>query len=236
MSILNFELLDLFGALLSFAFTLIVFSYIWGDNALFRLVIHIFIGVAAGYVVLVTINNVILPRLVFPLFSDVRNEKLLALIFLVLSALVLTKISPRLAKFGNPAMAFLVGVGAAVAIGGAVIGTVFPQTSASMSVFEQTSLEWSFLEPRHPVNAFLVLVGTIATLVYFQFGRQDDSQQDTQKTAWLQVLGSIGQIFIAITFGALFAGVYIAALTALIERFSFLWNFLKDLILPFFST
>ena len=235
MNIFTFELIDLFGALLSFIFTLIVFSYIWGENALFRLAIHIFIGVAAGYVVLVTINNVILPRLVFPLLSDVRSEQLLALIFLVLSALVLTKISPRLGRFGKPAMAFLVGVGAAAAIGGAVIGTVFPQTSASISVFDQTSLKMSILDPRHPVNAFLVLVGTLATLVYFQFGIQSDPQQDSQKTVWLKVLGWIGQIFIAITFGALFAGVYIAALTALIERFSFLWNFLKDLILPFFS-
>ena len=81
MNILNFELLDLLGALLGFVLTLIVFSYIWGDNPIFRLVNHIFIGVAAGYVVLVTINNVILPRLIFPLLSDVRSEKMLALVF-----------------------------------------------------------------------------------------------------------------------------------------------------------
>jgi hypothetical protein len=232
---MNIGLLDLFGALLGFVFTLIVFSYIWGDNALFRLVNHIFIGVAAGYVVLITINNVILPRLVFPLLSDVRSEQMLALIFLVLSALVLTKISPRLARLGNPAMAFLVGVGAAVAIGGAVIGTVFPQTSASIGVFEQASLKQSLLDPRHPINAFLILAGTLATLIYFQFGIRRDTQQDSQKAAWVEILGWVGQTFIAITFGALFAGVYIAALTAMIERFAFMWNFLKDLILPFFS-
>ena len=123
-------------------------------------------------------------------------------------------------------MGFLVGVGAAAAIGGAVIGTVFPQVSASISIFDAENI----------LNGFIILLGTLATLIYFQFGLRRESQRDQRITELLKGIGWIGQSFIAITFGALFAGVYIAALTALIERFSFLWNFLKSLILPFFGT
>jgi hypothetical protein len=43
-------------------------------------------------------------------------------------------------------------------------------------------------------------------------------------------LGWIGQVFIAITLGVLFAGVFAAAMTALIERLSFIWSFLAKLL------
>lgn len=46
----------------------------------------------------------------------------------------------------------------------------------------------------------------------------------------IQILGRIGQVFIAITLGALFAGVLSAALAALIERLAFLINVIKPLI------
>jgi hypothetical protein len=39
----------------------------------------------------------------------------------------------------------------------------------------------------------------------------------------------VGRVFIAITFGVLFAGIYMSALTALIERLSFVLNFIRGL-------
>ncbi|HBY09603.1 MAG TPA: hypothetical protein DEH22_18125 [Chloroflexi bacterium] len=136
---------------------------------------------------------------------------------------MLTKISPRLTKLGNPAMAFLVGVGAAAAVGGAVVGTVFPQASASMSIFADQS---------NPLNAIIILIGTLSTLLYFHFGirRKGSDDQISQRPAWLESVSTVGQFFIAVTFAALFSGVYLAAITALIERMSFIWNLIKDLI------
>ena len=43
-------------------------------------------------------------------------------------------------------------------------------------------------------------------------------------------IASIGRIFIAITFGVLFAGVYMSALTAMIERLSFIINFFRQFL------
>jgi hypothetical protein len=40
----------------------------------------------------------------------------------------------------------------------------------------------------------------------------------------------VGRIFIAITLGVLFAGVYMSALTAMIERLSFILNFIRQLV------
>lgn len=224
MSAFDLSMLDVIGALLGFVLTIFIFSYIVGDNILFRIATHLFIGVTAGYVAIVVIQNVILPQMIFPFFGDDRGPKLFAILFLILGALMLTKISPRLNKLGNVAVAYLVGVGAAAAIGGAVLGTIYPQTSASMSVFEAYA---------NPLNAILVLVGTLTTLLYFHFGirRKDTEDSSSQRPQWLEAIGGIGRVFIAITFGALFSGVYLAALTALIERVSYFWN----LILSFIS-
>lgn len=213
---------DVIGALLGFIFTLFVFSYIVGDNFFFRLTSHIFIGVAAGYVIVVTFYNIIMPQLLFPFVDGNQDEKLLAGILLVPSVLLLMKISPRLSRVANPVMALLVGIGAAAAIGGATTGTLFPQTTASTNLFQTNNI----------INASIILIGTLSTLIYFQFyfGRRD--HRPSSLSQLVKVLGGLGKIFIAITFGALFAGVYIAALTAFIERVAFLWAFIKDLLLP----
>ena len=42
--------LDLITGLLSFVFTLFIFSYLIGDNPLFRIAVYIFVGVSSGYI------------------------------------------------------------------------------------------------------------------------------------------------------------------------------------------
>jgi hypothetical protein len=54
--------------------------------------------------------------------------------------------------------------------------------------------------------------------------------QTSQRPQWLEAVGGVGQFYIAVTFGALFTGVYLAAITALIERISYLWNLLLGFI------
>jgi hypothetical protein len=96
---------DLIGTLLAFAFTLMVFSYILGDNPLFRLAIHIFIGVAAGYTTVIAWYNVIWPQLLLPLITGGTAGRFILLIPLVLGALLFSKLSPRLAGLGSLALA-----------------------------------------------------------------------------------------------------------------------------------
>lgn len=223
MSAFDLSILDLIGALLGFVLTIFIFSYIGGDNILFRIATHLFVGVAAGYVAIVVIQNIILPQMILPFLEGDRNEKIFAILFLILGTLTMTKISPRLNNLGNPAIAYLVGVGAAAAIGGAVVGTVFPQASASMSVFAEHDL----------FNGLWIFVGTLTTLAYFHFGirRKNSEDEKPLRPIWLETIGKVGQFFIAVTFGALFSGVYLAAIMALIERASYMWNLIKSMFL-----
>jgi hypothetical protein len=76
----------------------------------------------------------------------------------------------------------------------------------------------------------ILLVGTIGTLIYFQFGARARGSQLPQRARIVDLLGSVGQVFIAITFGALFAGVFATALTALVNRVSFLRDAIVTII------
>jgi hypothetical protein len=216
--------LDFITAIVSFLFTLMVLSYLVGDNPLFRAAIYIFIGVSAGYAAAVTWYQVLWPKLVLPLISGSMLERVLALIPLMLGMLLLMKLSPRTARLGNPAMAFMVGAGAAVAVGGAVLGTLFPQTQASINLFD---LKTGGILSERIFEGSIILVGTLTTLVYFHFSTKD-TPSGPQSGRLVEILSGIGQVFIAITFGVLFAGAYAAAMTALIERLSFLWNFIAS--------
>jgi hypothetical protein len=213
---------------LGFILTLLVFSYLLGDNFLFRLVTYLFVGVSAGYVFLLVLFQVIIPRLIMPFSSyDIAAILIFVAIPLVLSALLLTKISPRLAGLGTLPMAFLVGVGAAVAVGGAVFGTLGGQITGMGREVAGSKDPLDFL------GGLIVLVGAITTLVYFQFSARSSplgqSGGPDQRGVLVESLAKIGQVFIGITLGALFAGVYAAALTALMERIGTIFNVIANL-------
>lgn len=214
---------DLIAGMVSFLLTLMVLSYLIGDNPAFRVAVYLFVGVSAGYAAAVAWWQVLWPRLVDPLLKGGFTERLLALVALILGILLLMKISPRTARLGNPVIAFLVGVGAAVAVGGAVLGTIVPQTQASINILDMSNAGKNLGE--RLVFGVFMLVGTITTLAYFHFGAKP-TPGGPRRSKLVTILGWVGQVFIAITLGALFAGVFSAAMTALIERISSLSDFL----------
>jgi hypothetical protein len=207
---------DFAPALVSFLLTLMVGTYIIRDNPLFRIALHLFIGVSAGYAGAVALNGVILPQIIGPFFQFFDGGGvdilILALPPLFLGLLLFTKLTNRLAWLGTPTMAFLVGVGAAAAVGGAVLGTLFPQVQAAANLVD--------------IETGIVLIGTIVTLVYFQFSVRAAPDETPQRNRIVEAVGWGGQVFIAVTFGVIFAGVYTSALTALIERVNFVLDFI----------
>ena len=226
--------LDQIAGVLSFLFTLLIFSYLIGDNPLFRIAVYIFVGVSSGYIAAMAWWQVIWPRLGYPLIfgSTSLVEKGLLLMPLFGSLLILMKVSPRLAGMGRIAMAFLVGVGAAVTMAGALGGTLFPQVFGTINAFDMTSFRGKdislFIEAIS--NGSIILAGTVFTLIYFHFGARPKADGSMQRLGVIEVMAWLGRIFIGITLGAVFAGVYAAALTALIERIASLINFITNFI------
>jgi hypothetical protein len=203
--------------------TLLIFSYLIGDNPLFRSTVYLFIGVSSGYAAVVVWHSVLMPRLFQPLLSADPGQLLPVVIPLGLSVSLLAKLSPRIAWLGSFAMAMLVGVGAATALSGAVIGTLIPQSRAAMDAFSSPTFA-------RLLQGIFMLAGTALTLAYFQFSARRAADGSVKRNVIFEFLAWLGRIFIAITLGVLFAGVYMAALTAMIERLSSMINFVKSLL------
>ena len=214
--------IELISGFIGLVLTLLIFSYLIGDNPLFRSAIYIFIGTSSGYAAVIVWYDVLLPKLSV-LRADNPSQFVLGLIPFLFGATLLAKPFPRIAWLGSFAMALLVGVGAATALSGAVIGTLIPQSKASMDAFVSPT----FLQL---IEGVVMLLGTVLTLVYFQFTAKRTADGTVKRNAILEVLAWGGRVFIAITFGVLFAGVYMATLTAMLERLSSMINFVKPLL------
>lgn len=219
--------IELISAFVGLILTLLVFSYLIGDNPLFRFAIYLFIGVSSGYAATAVWHNVLMPRL-FLRLGDL-NQLILLVVPLILGISLLAKLSPRISWLGNFAMAVLVGVGAATAVGGALIGTLLPQAEAAMNMFDPSAPGGSSFFARL-FQGGVMLIGTVLTLASFHFtlGRAADGAAKSNRI--LDGVAWAGRLFLAITLGVLFAGVYMAALTAMIERLSSLINFTRQLI------
>lgn len=214
--------IEVISAVIGFFLTVMIFSYLIGDNPLFRIAIYLFIGVASGYAAAVIVREVLFAKFQgLPLENPV--QLLIGLIPFFFAATLLAKLSPRISWLGNFAMALLVGVGAATAIGGALTGTLIPQAGAAMDAFDLSSF-YALSE------GVVMLTGTVVTLAYFQFGATRSADGTVKRNAIFEALAWLGRIFIAVTLGVLFAGVYMAALTAMIERLSSIINLAKSLL------
>ena len=227
--------LDLITGALSFIFTLMVLSYLIGDNPLFKVAIYLFVGVASGYVAAVVFWQVLYIKLFVPigqaLFAGAYIQGVLVAIPLLGSAFILMKASPRLAGGARVAMAFLVGAGAAVAIAGALTGTLIPQVNATINFFDlQAAAARNINMLEVAGNGLVLLMGVVTSLAYFHFGANPKDDGSTKRFAPINLFAWVGRIFIGVTLGAIFAGVYTSALTAFIERVSSLVFFIKTLL------
>ncbi|HEY58085.1 MAG TPA: hypothetical protein G4O04_06065 [Anaerolineae bacterium] len=220
---------DFIGGVVAFALTVTVLSYLFfGTHRLFRLVVYLFVGVTAGYVGGVAWQSVIWPRAVYPLLFG-SDRSLWPVVPLFLAVLLFARLSARWGRVASLSLGFLVGVGAAAAIGGAVLGTLLPQTWATINLPSWRSAADPWVRGELLLSGLVLLVGTVTTLAYFHFGAQGQHKGTPRQSKGLRLLGGLGQIFIATAFGVFFAGVFMAALTALVERVTFLWRFLEAL-------
>jgi hypothetical protein len=221
---------NLIWSLIGFMLTVLIFSYLAGDNFLFRIIIYAFVGMSAAYVTLIVISQVFWPRLLIPMISGTLRDQIIGVIGLLLCLLLGMKLVPRLAQLGNLPMSFLVGVGAAVTIGGALTGTIIPQFLGMVDIGWLRSPSGTSSFTFTPVlNGAMILLGTLTTLVYFQYSAKQTKAGKVHRGFIIETLAWIGKIVIAISFGAIFAGVLSASIAAMVERISFMINLLRTM-------
>jgi hypothetical protein len=201
---------ELAGMLIGLVLTLFIYSYILGDNPLYRLAVHMLVGVSAAYAAVIVARQII-----WPVFQLIRNnpgdyDSSLWFIPILLTVLLLLKRLPRVAWLGNSTIGLLVGIGAAVALTGAIRGTLWPQVAD--------------VQAPDPIQGLLIALLTICTLFTFQFTGRTNEQGDWVRPIWQRGFVLVGQAVLSITFGALFISVFNTSLLLLIDRIDTLIN------------
>ncbi|MBI2845873.1 MAG: hypothetical protein HYX86_04940 [Chloroflexi bacterium] len=195
--------------------TLMVFSFLLSDNPLFRLAEHLLVGTTLAYATVVAVQQVLLPRLVTPL-AQAPQANWHLFVPLGLGLLLFFKVSRSLSWVGNVSLAFLFGVGAALAIGGGLSSSLLPQVRDTIVSLSPADLGPGTSGLTSALDNLLLVVGTLGTLAYFNFTAR------SRKSMPQQIVFGLGRGFIMITLGALFANLAISRLSLLLERLQFL--------------
>ena len=110
--------------------TIGVWAYLVGERRFFQLAQHLLAGLATGYLTVLAMREVLVPRLIEPLVTDPGRNLLLWPALLLVLAMVGARWLAR-PVVAVPAAILVAGV-AAFALGGAVVGTLLPQMAGSL--------------------------------------------------------------------------------------------------------
>ena len=221
---------DLIWGALGMLLTIMVLSYLIGDNLFFRFAASLFVGVTAGYISVVVLQQIFWPYLIEPLLFGAWVERLWIVPPFLLAGLLIISQFSRTIRFGKIPLAFLAGLTAAIVIGGSVFGLIIPQLKVITAAFSPAS--WNPNLPVQPwvhiVEAVMMFIGVVGALSYFHFGRQkhEDQSKTTVPSGFVSILKSIGEVFIGLALGTIFAGLFSSALLALIDRILFIGQFI----------
>jgi hypothetical protein len=162
--------------------TIVVFGRIFGERRVFALAQYLLAGLATGYLVVLAVREVLIPRLVDPLLGDAGAHPAVWLALPLVVAMVGAGYLPR--RVAAVPVAVLVGGIAAFALGGAVVGTVLPQLAAGIVVPGGTATV---------ANGLIALIISALVLVSFVHGvpRRRVTAAAAAGGRWL-VIGGLG--------------------------------------------
>lgn len=201
------------GLWAGFVLTLMVYSYLIADTFLYRLAVYVFVGLTAGFISVVTVESVLFPFFERTIGSGETVNVGLGFLPLLLASLLLLKNArlPWLARLGNLGLAVLVAVGAAVALVGALTGTLIPLAEQTVNAGEGETLE-----------AILIFTGVASSLIYFTYLARQRPDGEISRARPIQAISVIGKGFIVVTLGALYGAAIITTLSIFSERLSYL--------------
>ena len=177
--------------------TLAIYSFLAGDNPVYKFAEHLLVGLTIGYTLVVTVKSVIWPESIQPLF----NGEISAILPLLLGGMILLRLTRRWAPWSRIPLALVVGGGAGVAIPAMLEARILRQMAATMAGVDTLS-------------GWIILAGVIVTLTYFVFSKE-------QTGAWGGVT-RMGRYFMMVFFGATFAYTVMSRVALLIGRLEFL--------------
>ena len=208
------------GAWVATGLTLLIFSFLYKDNPLFKLAEHLYVGVSVGYLIVKTYDTVIMQLIVKPI---VDNKEFALLIPVAIGMLMLTRYVPKAAWMSRYAFAFIVGMGAGLAIPRTISSFILKQVEdtirplLSLAGSDGITFSMNLLNPASHLNAIIILMGVGSVLFYFFFSIEHSGVG--------KGIARTGVIFLMISFGAAFGYTVMARMSLLIGRLTDLIEF-----------
>lgn len=229
------------GLWLGLAVTLLLFSLLFGDNTLARVVQHLLVGASVGYAVLMSMQYILTPRLLAPLARGEWISYLPLLVLVVLlGAAALERVfaqggeqgvhshTPTVGRallhvLGAIPLAVLLGIGIAAAVVGVLQGTLYVQ------VWQVLVGTWSDDATGTAVwVGALTLLLTTATLLHLSINRQQQIDPLPRPLRDLLAIWVwIGERALWIATGVLLARLFASRLTLLVDRIGWLADTLQ---------
>jgi len=198
---------EIIGFWASAAMTLIILSFIYKDNPVYKFGEHLFLGTALGYSWCICYYNDIYPNAIGPLFprhGEPRNY--LVLIPIVLAIFIMLRMVPSLAHLSRMSFAVLIGGYAGLAVPAVIMANFLPQITSTMGALGP---DWATA-----INRLVLLIGVFTTLIFFFFS--------LEHRGVVGRISRVGVLFIMVGFGASFGYTVMARVSLLIGRLQFL--------------
>lgn len=184
--------------------TLVVWGHLAGERRLFAWAQYLLAGLLSGYLAVLAVREVLVPRLVEPLVAAPADRIELWPAALLVVALVFARQLPRMASIVP--ISVLIGGIAAFALSGAVIGTILPQLATGVTI-----------SGGDPITAGAGIAGAaVSALVLVAF---------VHGTAAGRVMGAAsasGRWLIVAAMGAWLGLLLLTSLVLLVDRIAFL--------------
>lgn len=212
-----------FGIWVSALLTLFILSFAYKDNPFYKFAEHLFVGVSAGYWMILNWWTVIWPNLLVPLgrsfggggvsdrtglfaaeLGDYRGWLILPGI---LGVLLFTRLFGKIGWMSRWSLAVIIGVYAGIKTTGFAQGDFVEQVRASLIPLWTGSF-WP------SVDAVIFIVGLITSLLFFFFSREHKGA--------LGMASRLGIFFLMVGFGAGYGFTVMSRISLLIGRFQFL--------------
>jgi hypothetical protein len=192
------------GVWVAATLTIGAFSFLYKENKFYSLVESMFIGLGAGYALVMGWGNIV-SKAITPL----QAGNMIALIPTLLGLALFFKLSRTYAWAARTPVAILVGMGSAVALRGSVGAELVQQIKATVL-------------PLTTVDNLFVVLGTVGTLVYFFFTIQP--RKNTVVHPVYSGVTIFGRYTMMVAFGAFFGNQVLQRVSQVIERLQFLFG------------
>jgi hypothetical protein len=240
------------GMTIAAGLTLMMFSFIYKDNAFFKLGEHLYLGISVGYYLNIMYWNVIYPDVIRE--TTVNNHPIVILPA-VLGIFILLRLVPKIAWLSRWSFALYIGGFSGLAIPNAVHGLLLPQLFETLRPFEGAPVQMLLTIAMllvffgllgyavHAGNKLaglgsVILLAVLGLCLYLHLLPSGTAEQmiilvgvftvliffffSLEHKAAIGGISRVGLFFIMVSFGASFGYTVMARISLLIGRFQFL--------------